>query len=254
MNPQEVATAYGRALVRQHLQGFELVFSAGPYCRAAFHLRRLFDQEQAFPFDWWVTPASSMLRMLQPDFRFQLTPGQIFLTEAAQVVLNSADQILHLHDFRRTATGEISLSDLELQLEQINGKYGFLFERLRQRLQAANRCLVVVEGLMPAAELESYRQRTGCPELTYPPLQHDFASVLVAMLRDAYQVDATLVCFNLGAPAIEQQDQLLLITAPYLASPFDQEAESWQRPWASYNLLIELLCSAVQSRSALSTG
>ena len=40
----ECSTAYGRALVQQHLQDFDLVFSAGPYCRSAFHLRRLFNQ------------------------------------------------------------------------------------------------------------------------------------------------------------------------------------------------------------------
>ena len=71
----ECSTAYVRALVQHHLQGFDLVFSAGPYCRSAFHLRRLFNQSQAFPFDWWVTPASSLQRMLHPDYRCLLYPS-----------------------------------------------------------------------------------------------------------------------------------------------------------------------------------
>ena len=99
----ECSTAYVRALVQHHLQGFDLVFSAGPYCRSAFHLRRLFNQSQAFPFDWWVTPASSLQRMLHPDYRFELTAADVHLTQAAQVVFNSRDLILHLHDFERTA-------------------------------------------------------------------------------------------------------------------------------------------------------
>jgi hypothetical protein len=244
---QDISTAYGRALVRQHLSQFDLVFSAGPYCRSAFHLRRLFDQQEAFPFDWWVTPASSALHMLRPDYRFCLSREQIFFTQSAKVALNSRDLILQLHDFERTATGELSGDNLDQQLVQINEKYSFLFERLRQRLQHADRCLLIFEGLMPALELEAYRQRTASPALIYPDLSEGFATDLVAMLADAYGVEATLVCFSLGAPAIERHRDLLRITAPFLPSECDREAEPYQRPWASYDLLVAQLCSAIIS-------
>jgi hypothetical protein len=242
---QDLSTAYGRALVQQHLSQFDLVFSAGPYCRSAFHVRRLFDQQLAFPFDWWVTPASSLMQMLRPDYRFSLSREQVFFTQSAQVALNSRDQILHLHDFERTATGELSTENLDEQLVRINAKYTFLFERLRQMLQQADRCLLIFEGLMPALELEPYRQRTASPELIYPDLAAAFATDLVAMLRDAYGVEATLVCFKLGAAAIERQQDLLMITAPLLPSVFDQDAEPYQRPWASYDLLFAYLCAAI---------
>lgn len=242
---QQLSTSYGRALVAQHLDHFDLVFSGGPYCRSAFHVRRLFNQQEAFPFDWWVTPASSMRRMLQPEYRFSLTPEQIFLTHSAQAALNSRDQILQLHDLDRTPSGELSTDNLEVQLEQINAKYSFLFERLRNRLHNANRCLLIFEGLMSATELESYRQRTSCPELSYPVLATSYASDLVAMLQDAYKVEATLVCFSLGPPGIYRHPHLLQISAPVLASVFDKDAEPYQRPWASYDLLIAQLCSAI---------
>lgn len=242
---QQLSTSYGRALVKEHLDHFDLVFSAGPYCRSAFHVRRLFDRQEALPFEWWVTPASSMQRMLQPEYRFSLTPEQIFLTHSAQAALNSRDLILHLHDLVRAPTGELSTANLENQLEQINAKYSFLFERLRNRLQDAHRCLLIFEGLMPATELETYRQRTSCPELHYPVLSSNFASDLVVMLQEAYKVEATLVCFSLGPPAIEQHPHLLQITAPTLASVFDKDAEPYQRPWASYDLLIAQLCAAI---------
>lgn len=245
LTPQELSTAYGRALVQEHLGVFDLVFSAGPYCRSAFHLRRLFDQTQAFPFDWWLTPASSALRMLHPDYRFGLKADALFFTQSAQAVLNVGDLTLHLHDFERTTSGALHTGDLERQLAAINDKYTYLFARLRERLRQARRCLVVFEGLMPASELETYRQRTACGPLSYPQLQDDFASELVALLRQAYGVEARVVCFGIGAPGIESQGDLLRISAPLLPSALDVEAEPYQRPWASYDLLLAQLCSVL---------
>lgn len=247
MNAPEVSTAYGRALVHDHLSQFDLVFSAGPSCRCAFHLRRLFNQEEAFPFDWWLTPASSVAQMLRPDYRFELKPKDIHLTHASQVVFNSRDLILHLHDFNRTANGEISLEQLDDQLEKVNAKYSFLFERLRTRLRQAKRCLVIFEGLMPAHHLEKYRERTDCPALIYPDLPPTFAPELAAMMKEDYNVEPFLVCLGLGAPAIESQPDLLQITVPQLRSSFDDASEAWQHPWASYDMFIAMLCAAVSA-------
>jgi hypothetical protein len=119
--------------------------------------------------------------------------------------------------------------------------------RSAQRTQAADRCLLIFEGLMPAQQLETHRLRTACPELNYPALKPSFASELVAMLRDAYRVEATLVSVGLGPPSIDQQGDLLEITAPMLPSAFDEHAKPWQRPWASYDMLITIMSSAFSS-------
>ena len=234
---QHISTLYVQSLVTQHLSHFDLVFSAGPYCRSAFHLRRLFNNQKAFPFDWWLTPATSLFRMLEPEYNFNLKCDNIYLTQSGQIVLNNRDQILHIHDFKRFSTGEISLENLENQLEEINSKYRFLFNRLHQYLLAANKCLLIFEGLIPAHELESYRIKSSCKEIIYPNLNIDFASELVNMLKTNYNVAATLVSFEIGAPAIEQRHNLLRISAPALASIFDIDAEPYQRPWATYDLL-----------------
>lgn len=245
MPVQEISTLYGQSLVAQHLNKFDLVFSAGPYCRSAFHLRRLFDSQVAFPFDWWLTPASSLLRMLEPRYVFKLNQEEVFLTQSGQIVLNSRDQILHLHDFKRLPSGEISLANLNIQLNHINSKFCFLFKRLHDRLHAANNCMLIFEGLMPATKLESYRIKSSCKELTYPILSSNFATELVDMLRTNYNVNANLVCFEIGPPAIEQGNKLLRISAPALASIFDNDAEPYQRPWATYDILFAQLCAAV---------
>ena len=242
---QSLSTLYGQALVKQHLGYFDLVFSAGPYCRLAFHIRRLFSQSEAFPFDWWLTPASSFLRMIDPGYYFNLSTEQIFLSLSGQVVLNSRDLILHLHDFERLPSGDISLANIESQLDAINEKYRFLFNRLRERLKKANRCLIILEGLMPATELEQYRLRTECHELLYPRITNGYAEELVQMLKDNYKVEATLACFHLGAPKIEQQKAILNISAPVLTSVFDDDAEPYQQPWASYDILFAQLCAAL---------
>lgn len=242
---QHLSTLYGQSLVKQHLGYFDLVFSAGPYCRLAFHIRRLFSQSEAFPFDWWITPTSSFLRMIDPGYYFNLSTEQIFLSQSGQVVLNSRDLILHLHDFQRLPSGEISLANIKSQLDAINEKYRFLFDRLREHLKKANRCLIIFEGLMPATELEQYRLRTECHELLYPRITNGYAEELVQMLKDNYKVEATLACFHLGAPRIDQQQEILHISAPILASVFDDDAEPYQRPWASYDILFSQLCAAL---------
>ena len=244
---QHISTLYVQSLVTQHLNHFDLVFSAGPYCRSAFHLRRLFNNQKAFPFDWWLTPATSLFRMLEPEYNFNLKCDNIYLTQSGQIVLNNRDQILHIHDFKRFSTGEISLENLENQLEEINSKYRFLFNRLHQYLLAANKCLLIFEGLIPAHELESYRIKSSCKEIIYPNLNIDFASELVNMLKTNYNVAATLVSFEIGAPAIEQCHNLLRISAPALASIFDNDAEPYQRPWATYDLLFAQLCIALSA-------
>jgi len=242
---QHISTLYGQSLVKQHLNHFDLVFSAGPYCRSAFHLRRLFDNQEAYPFDWWLTPATSLFKMLDPRYVFRFSREEVFLTESGQIVLNSRDQILHLHDFERLSSGGISLDKLENQLDKINSKYRFLFKRLHDHLHKANNCMLIFEGLMPGSELEKYRIKSSCKELTYPSLNSNFAAELVDMLKINYNLKVNLVCFEIGPPAIEHNPQLLRISAPALASEFDKDAEAYQRPWATYDMLFAQLCAAI---------
>lgn len=250
----DCSTTYGRALIAQNLQGFDLVFSAGPYCRSAFHLRRLLNQTEAFPFDWWVTPATSLQRMLHPDYAFHLAASDLHLTEAGLVALNSRDQVLHLHDFKRTEGGLISLDDIDGQLQGINEKYRFLFDRLRSRLREARSCLLIFEGFLHAHSLESYRQRTSSQPLAYPELPHSYASELVSLLRDAFGVTAKLVCFGVGQLAVLQEPDILHITAPVLSSPLDDESEPWQRPWVTYDLFFHMLCAANKAGQLAGSG
>jgi hypothetical protein len=142
-------------------------------------------------------------------------------------------------------SGEISLANIGNQLDKINAKYRFLFDRLRERLKNANRCLIIFEGLLPATELEKYRVNTACNELLYPKITNGFDRELVQILKDCYKVETTLASFQLGAPRIEQQQAILHISAPILTYVFDDDAESYQRPWASYDMLFSQLCAAL---------
>ena len=241
----QISTLYGQSLVAQHLNYFDLVFSAWPYCRSAFHLRRLFKNQKAFPFDWWLTPATSLYKMLEPEYNYYLKSEHIHLTQSGQIVLNDHDQVLHLHDFKRLSSGGVCLENLKNQLDEINSKYSFLFKRLHDHLHAANNCVLIFKGLIPANELERYRVNSSCKELIYSNLNINFASELVNMLNINYNITATLVSFEIGAPAIEQRNKLLSISAPALASVFNNDAEPYQRPWTTYELLFALLCVAL---------
>jgi hypothetical protein len=43
------------------------VVSLGGQCETAYNLRRYFDFSTAYPFDWWVSPLSTVIRLLR-DF------------------------------------------------------------------------------------------------------------------------------------------------------------------------------------------
>ncbi len=52
----------------------DLVFSPGPQLQEQLAPSQLLRCERAYAFDWWITPARSMLAMLEPGFRFHLEP------------------------------------------------------------------------------------------------------------------------------------------------------------------------------------
>jgi hypothetical protein len=126
----------------------DLVFSLGPNCKNSWNLRSYFGVERAFPFDWWITPARSMLAMLEPGFRFHVAPDDLLITPPAadggNSVYNRRLHLLHHHDFPRRDNRVEGIAPE--QLAQVNAKYTALFARLHADIAAARAPLAVLNG------------------------------------------------------------------------------------------------------------
>lgn len=125
----------------------DFIFSLGPNCRNAWNLRNYFGTERAYPFDWWITPAKSMLRMIEPGFQFHVVREDLHITQPVgnNTVYNYNLNLLHHHDFPRDwrGTGRV-LSTSDEDIAKLNAKYVYLFERLHADLRSASRPVAVL--------------------------------------------------------------------------------------------------------------
>src|SRR3954467_14056898 len=64
-----------RAVIKPRL------ISLGNFCQTAYQLRRITGDERASFFDWLVTPADALVRVLEADFAGVFEPANLALTE-----------------------------------------------------------------------------------------------------------------------------------------------------------------------------
>ncbi len=62
----------------------DLLFSLGPNCKNTWNLRNYFGFERAYPFDWWTTPAKSMLQMIEEGFEFHIRREDLFISPTTE--------------------------------------------------------------------------------------------------------------------------------------------------------------------------
>jgi hypothetical protein len=126
----------------------DLVVSLGPNCKNTWNTRSYFNVETAYPFDWWITPAKSMLRMLDRNFEFIAEADDLFITDTvnnSNSVYNKKLNLLHHHDFprRKNLVTEVTPA----AVEELNSRYRFLFSRFWKHMDAARAPLVLLNGI-----------------------------------------------------------------------------------------------------------
>jgi len=130
----------------------DCLVSLGPNCRMTYNMREHFGVERAYPFDWWITPAASMLKMIQPGFRFHIERAdlEIIPQPVFNTVLNKRLGMLMHHDFVRE-NDEWVREIPDDRIDLLNAKYSALFERLRTDLAAAQSVTAFVNGSISSA-------------------------------------------------------------------------------------------------------
>lgn len=128
----------------------DLIVSLGPNCRNTWNLRNRYGFSRSYPFDWWITPASSMLKMLDPTFQFHVEMDDLIITRSEvgkqNSVYNKKLCMLHHHDFSRNDGNVVSIN--QQQIDNVNSKYKFLFERFHQDIEQAQKPVFVMNGLL----------------------------------------------------------------------------------------------------------
>ena len=248
----DTSTAYLSPITGVIASRFDYVISAGPRCSTAWHLRRVFGRDQAYPFDWWVTPFQSLVRMLLEGqcFSLQLNDLVIVDTPNGQTVLNQRWFVQHHHDFSQLENGCIDPDDLNDQvLTRLNCKYQFLFQRLREHLVAAHAPLLVIGEYL---SLEQWHQQLIDPPVGLrdvvtrlhpePPLE-----VVVATLREFLNPNLSLLVCEEGDPACwSSNDGLINLSSHAVKSSVDCQLEDhwdWVQPLLAWDLRWQMLAN-----------
>jgi len=108
---------------------YDVIVSAGDWCAPAHNIRRVFGRERAYPFDWWVSPYKSFIKLLDENFVNLLISDNLVLTEGNASVRCNYYGILHHHDFTRDREDKI-LPDFKKELPKVIAKTRALIARL----------------------------------------------------------------------------------------------------------------------------
>ncbi|QRG05252.1 hypothetical protein EZH22_19405 [Xanthobacter dioxanivorans] len=107
------------------------IVSLGALCEVAFQVRRLSRAEQAYPFDWWITPLAGVAPVLEAGAAAVFAPQEIVKVSdygGKAALYSRLGGTVHLHEF---PAGEDFLA---LSEEAISGrlvaKYAMLQERM----------------------------------------------------------------------------------------------------------------------------
>ena len=127
------------------------VISLGYRCEVAHQIRTRFGDERAMPFDWLITPLSSIPLMVEEEFRHMIDPAWLEPAEVVRrgrvvtTVVNRRYQVLIPHEFPQDAARSLA-PDWREHLPQARAKWEFLAERWRSAMATEQPILFVRRG------------------------------------------------------------------------------------------------------------
>lgn len=191
---------------------FAKVISLGTACDAAFHIRRHFGQEEAYPFDWLVTPFDALLHLIETGFEGFLDPAM--LQARTKDVRCRRSGIRFLHDWH-------DLADPMAEYPAIKAKYDRRIARFLAAMEQGGSVLFI-------------RSCKAGPTQLMDPAR---AIRLQAALARAYpKVAASLVALNpedAGIPAwSEGPCRLVTLRQPALPD-WRGDADAWDAFFAT---------------------
>ena len=248
----DISTAYLTRIAELITAHFDCVISAGPRCSTAWHLRRVLNREQAYPFDWWVTPLQSLVHLLLAPRDFSIKPEDLIITNAlnGEIVLNQRWLLQHDHDFRRLENGRIDPDGLNFEtFSDLNQKYKFLFQRLHDQISIAQTPLLVISEHLT---LEQWHQQLidpplGLKDVVARSCQEPQLEVVVATLREFLNPKLTILLCEQGDPGCWSPfDGLIRVCSRPVKSSVDHQLADhydWIQPLLAWDLRWQMLAN-----------
>jgi hypothetical protein len=214
----------------KYIMKSDLIFSLGPNCRNTWNLRSYFGINATYPFDWWITPAKSMLRMLEPGFKFHVDQDDLLISPPYEhnTVYNYKLNILHHHDFPRRWDGNhqgVVLSTEDKDIENINQKYTYLFKRFFEAVKNVSNPVAVLNGSLKGFGA-NYKGIVTNRELNGFVPHHDLANEVRERLGKKLKV----VFVEIGDKLIEQHEWGCIVRLPDLGIRPEENGSGFEEP------------------------
>jgi Putative papain-like cysteine peptidase (DUF1796) len=116
--------------------------SLGRTCKVAFHIRRRLGLERAYPFDWWITPLSSIAPLLRSGFDLDIPRDNLMVPDERNTVINKRWQIRHHHDFPRKHRKIVP--NWASHVDTVRAKYRRRSARLLEALNTTDRITFMI--------------------------------------------------------------------------------------------------------------
>ena len=104
-----------------------IISLGGNVVAPAWNIQNCFGAQEAYPFDWWITPGNSLLRLLEEDMGYAFVVDNLEVIRDRATVRCRHDEVLHHHDFPRDEDYKIVL-DLQPSVANVQQKYRFLWD------------------------------------------------------------------------------------------------------------------------------
>ncbi|MGY0797595.1 DUF1796 family putative cysteine peptidase [Lysobacter sp. A286] len=183
------------------------VISIGATCQTAKQIRNQLGQNEAYYFDWLISPLPAVIKAIENDFEEILLPENLTYSDDRKIrLIDSANGLQYQHDFPidrlnpDLSQREVILPSFAEHADLVREKYRRRAERTREVLKSGERVLLVRYAQV-AEDLTEVRRQDLCNTFkrAFPsgelfflwasPLVNEFKSVEAGWMCSLPQVE-----------------------------------------------------------------
>lgn len=132
------------------------IISLGPRCSTSYNLRRYYNFNSAFPFDWWVTPEPALIGILgRFDADYLYDPAQLERIASPNSVRHRDLGFLLHHEFPRIPGQPVVVDNFLDLIETPKARSRYLIDKMKGLDRPGERLLFIRETVTSSTELEA---------------------------------------------------------------------------------------------------
>lgn len=214
------------------------VVSLGGNCMVTMEMRKYFATEAANLFDWWITPADALVRLIENDFEGLFTPENLQMVGDRRSVANLRYGLLHHHDFPRNDEEDRVIAITPEHIERNQQKFAYLKKRWDALADNEGPVLFLRYGWSMGEPLLA-----GIPP---EPLGADAARLLAALNRKFPRLDYEILFID--APEVTLKQENILRRETRIFSQPGEQLNAANLKWKDNSRIFSRLFSTVRLR------